>query len=55
MSVTLRDLLKALYPGRTPKPNEYMPRLEAAVNALDSQQIKEFQKARFFEPAILEA
>ena len=36
MSVTLRDLLKALYPGRTPKPNEYMPRLEAAVNALDS-------------------
>ena len=38
MSVTLRDLLARLYPGpRPPRPTEYWPRLEAAINALDSR------------------
>ena len=36
MSVTLRELLSWLYPGqRQPRPNEYWPRLNAAVEALD--------------------
>ena len=36
MDITLRDLLARLYPGkRRPRPNEYWPRLMAAVEALD--------------------
>lgn len=36
MEITLRDLLARLYPGkRRPRPNEYWPRLMAAIDALD--------------------
>ena len=34
--MTLRRLLAQLYPGRTPRPTEYWPRLVAATRALDS-------------------
>lgn len=38
MQITLRDLLARLYTSkRRPRPNEYWPRLMAAVEALDSQ------------------
>ena len=40
MEVTLRDLLKRLYPRRRPKPNEYWPRLMAAVEALESPEAR---------------
>ena len=41
MEVRLRDLLARLYPGeRRPRPNEYWPRLMAAVQALDSQEAR---------------
>lgn len=41
MTVTLRDLLARLYPGqRQPRPNEYWPRLMAAVEALESPQAR---------------
>ena len=40
MHVTLRELLKWLYPGkRRPKPNEYWPRLMRAVQAIDDSRI----------------
>ena len=35
VSTTLRDFLRWFYPGRTPRPNEYWPRLMAASAALD--------------------
>ena len=34
--ITLRELLRRLYPGRRPKPNEYYPRLLRARDALHS-------------------
>ena len=41
MEVPLRDLLARLYPStRRPRPNEYWPRLEAAVEALESPQAR---------------
>ena len=40
LEVTLRELLKRLYPGpRNPKPNEYWPKLNRAVEILDSTRI----------------
>ena len=40
MEVTLRELLARLYPGRRPSPAEYWPRLQAAVEALESPQAR---------------
>ena len=42
MEISLRDLLAKLYPGpgRSPRPNEYWPRLNAAVEALESSQAR---------------
>ena len=41
MEVTLRELLAKLYPGkRRPRPNEYWPRMMAAVEALDSHEAR---------------
>ena len=40
LSITLRELLAKLYPGRRPSPAEYWPRLMAAVEALESQQAR---------------
>ena len=36
LEITLRQLLARLYPGRTPRPVEYWPRLMEAIQALDS-------------------
>ena len=40
MSVSLREFLKWLYPTRTLSPAEYWPRLMAAVEALDSWDVR---------------
>lgn len=40
MEVPLRGLLAKLYPERRPSPAEYWPRLQGAVNALESQEAR---------------
>ena len=41
LHIKLRDLLTALYPGsRRPRPSEYLPKLEAAANALGSTEAR---------------
>lgn len=39
VDITLRELLNRLYPHRQPKPNEYWPRIEAAVKVLNDTKI----------------
>ena len=38
--ISLRQLLAELYPGRTPRPNEYWPRLMKAIEDLDSAEAR---------------